>query len=226
MRLLKTPKPRARELPYHEFDFPIVTVHRLPTPTEFSDIGFLDTMTNRRSERKFGRPLEDAELSSLLWLSCRTIMSHREPSRFSWEHRVTPSAGGRHPIHLLVLRRRARRTLFELYIPQDHSLARLSCSDIPLQQLLKQCDQLMNIRHATVIFFAAEIARTSSKYLNPESLIWRDAGALVATLNLAATALRLPSCALGLTCEPYISRFLRSRGAVVGVGGFVVGHQP
>jgi hypothetical protein len=65
----------------------------------------------------------------------------------------------------------------------------------------------------------AHIERTLSRYDEGMSLLWRDAGALLATLHLSATELGLASCIVGATGvmidEP-------SRGEV-DVGSLVVG---
>jgi len=76
-----------------------------------------------------------------------------------------------------------------------------------------------------MLWFAAQFDRTLSRYNNGESLVWRDSGALAATIALVAECLHLSSCAIGITGEPFISQILDSKGALVGVGGLLIGQR-
>ncbi len=51
---------------------------------------------------------------------------------------------------------------------------------------------------AALVLFLADAAKTEAAYDDAESLIWRDAGTLLATLHLAATASGLGFCPLGV----------------------------
>jgi hypothetical protein len=81
---------------------------------------------------------------------------------------------------------------------------------------------LVDCKRASVIAFAAEVGRTSVKYANPESLVWRDAGVLLGYLHLCAEALGLAFTPLGITGDPYI-RHLDGQDRLRGVGLAVVG---
>ena len=218
-----SPKPRRRELPYRPFGFPIVSARRLPRPTISSRTSALDVIGSRRSSRTFRSPLSEGQLSALLWHSCRTIEARREHSGFEWQHRPAPSAGGRHPVHLLVLGGTFGDVPVELYVPEDHRLAVLDCSEVRARRLRALAARVLGSHDATLIWLAAEVGRTTTKYLNAESLIWRDAGTLLAVLSIVASTMKLNSCALGPTGEPEVSRLLESRGSVMGLGGFAVG---
>lgn len=82
----------------------------------------------------------------------------------------------------------------------------------------------MDVRRATVVWFAAEVARTETKYRQPETLLLRDAGALLALLNIVACTAGMNFCALGPTGDPHISKLFGSTEAIRGTGGFVVGN--
>ena len=224
MKLSASPRPRKRELPYRPFSFPIVSARRLPTP-EVLDTRLTEALEMRRSNRTFRRPLNDRHLSFLLWHICRKISSEREASGFVWEHRAVPSAGGRHPIHSVIVQPMGQRHAVSLYVPEDHKLAALHIPDPPVRQLLTVCNQIMDVRRATIIWFVAEIRRTDSKYVNAESLIWRDAGAILAYLNLMACVAKMTFCALGPTGEPFVSQMLQSSEMISGVGGCAVGFD-
>jgi SagB-type dehydrogenase family enzyme len=113
-----------------------------------------------------------------------------------------------------------------LYQPEPHALAKLRiANDSSLEALFDSIDGIINARNATMLWFAAQFDRTLSRYKNGESLVWRDSGALVATIALVAECLHLSSCAIGITGEPFISQSLASKGALIGVGGLLIGQR-
>lgn len=77
---------------------------------------------------------------------------------------------------------------------------------------------------ATKTLLVAEPGKTQAKYFNHESLVWRDAGALLATMGFVAEALNLNYCPIGITGEPWAS-MLSSEGNLVGVGAALIGGR-
>jgi SagB-type dehydrogenase family enzyme len=113
-----------------------------------------------------------------------------------------------------------------LYEPVPHALSKLRIADqILLEQFLVLVDGIVQLEEATIIWFGAQFGRTLSKYENGDSLVWRDAGALLMTISLVAEFLGLNCCALGITGEPSFSRILESREKVSGVGGLLIGDR-
>jgi SagB-type dehydrogenase family enzyme len=186
---------------------------------------FHEVLADRRSRRKFGS-LEISTLSTFLWLGCKTRERSAAASGVVWEHRPAPSAGGRHPIDILILDQFEKLATVSLYDPISHALIQLGCDSQIVQQLAATGQQLLPHTEGLVIWFAAQFDRTLSKYDDGESLVWRDAGALLATMHLTAEALRLNFCALGHTGEPLISAMLEGQATAIGVGGCVVGSRP
>lgn len=222
--MLESPRPRQIVHDYAPFDFPIVSVEKLPAVAQnkLGDAGEL--LTCRRTRRMFASPLSCSQLSDLLWHSSRTIQAVRDSSGFPWEHRPAPSAGGRHPIRLLIQQPTASCPC-DLYLENEHALGRLAISSATTVELRAAAHALIKADRYTVLWFAAEIGRTASKYVEWESLIWRDAGALLAVLCLVAEGLGLAACPLGISGEPFLSATLESRGQVCGVGALAVGSR-
>jgi len=75
---------------------------------------------------------------------------------------------------------------------------------------------------ATLLILAAEPGRTSAKYEAAASLVWRDAGVLLGFLAVAAEALGLNYCPLGVTGDSWVKRLLDQPG-LAGVGAAFVG---
>lgn len=163
----------------------------LPRQIDRPASGFFDVLDERNSS--VGGPLSVDQLSSLLWHSTR--LRDRRPGRFgiSQESRSAPSAGGIHPIGLLVLP--LENEDGGLYDDRAHGL-------IPMSSAAKKANadsicQIIGDVPGVTIQLAADSDLVAACYNNPISLIWRDAGALVATICLVATALKLAAVPVG-----------------------------
>jgi SagB-type dehydrogenase family enzyme len=221
---LANPTPREVELRHSEFSYNLVEESYLPEADPLPESPLSVLLKSRRSRRTF-KAISPEELNALLWHSARTIEVERSSTAF-WQHRPTPSAGGRHPIDLLIFKEQDKSRSVYLYNALSHALGRLTASDSEdLDNFFSSVNDVVPLAQATIIWFAAQFERTLSRYENGESLVWRDAGALITTIALVAECLGLNSCAVGITGEPHISRMLNSREKVVGVGGVIVGQK-
>lgn len=220
---LDSPVPRPHELPYSEFVYPVEHRRLLEVPDPLPETELSRVLSSRNSRRSFHK-LSLKDLNSLLWYSAHAF-EVSSPGQLRWQHRPAPSAGGKHPIDLLVLKDEDGSSVAEIYEPTPHSLGRLKLASgtQALNQFLRRVNQVLPVEDGTVVWFAAQFDRTLSKYENGESLVWRDCGALMATISLVAECLALNSCGVGITGEPDISQMLSSENTVVGVGGLIVG---
>jgi hypothetical protein len=69
---------------------------------------------------------------------------------------------------------------------------------LPLQDLAKKCCEILPEASGTALVFLGSLTTVDAAYERPMSLLWRDAGALMQTFALAATAYRLAFCPLGI----------------------------
>ena len=105
------------------------------------------------------------------------------------------------------------------YDPLAHQL------DILVPKVLNNLCELAHaageiVPHArgTAVVLLADAARVAAAYDNPQSLLWRDAGALLQTLFLAATAFRLAFCPLGILGHEVVQALgLKKRITAAGV---------
>lgn len=137
----------------------------------------------------------EADLASLLRLGTM-LRSRRLDGRFGeWESRAAPSAGGLHAIALLVLPMESGPT--GIYDDARHRL--LAPPDPARALVLNRASvaALCGARAGTTIQLLADGPRYAACYEDHCSLMWRDAGALVAILALVSTALDLNSVILG-----------------------------
>jgi SagB-type dehydrogenase family enzyme len=221
---LESPNVRAQELEYQEFRYPILSRHYLSVPCAVTNPPFFAVTERRKSVRQF-KSLTIDRLNALLWHAARSISLLPPQNGERWQHRPTPSAGGKHPVDVFVVDCSKKEKSVLLYSPVSHSLSELKIYKEPLIEFLQLLAEVLPTQNATIIWFGAQFERTLSKYENGESLIWRDAGALSATLAFTAEALEINCCLLGPTGEPFFSKIFGDNKTILGVGGMYVGER-
>lgn len=221
---LGSPVPRALTEPYTEFSYIIERKHYLPRPGGITKANVFEILLRRRSRRLFGR-VSVNQLSELLWYTSKVLDDRFEANR-RWQHRPTPSAGGCHPIDILLVEQDIPTAAsLQLYDPIAHALCKLCLFDVEsFVHLLSMIEQAIPHGHGSIVLFAAQFGRTLSRYEQGDSLVWRDAGALLASIGLVAEGLGVACCALGLTGEPWLSRTLGT-SLITGVGGCIIGSH-
>lgn len=212
------PSPRARPLSYTEHAWRIVGARALPSPGPMDP--WSAVIAARESRRTFG-PLPLGALAELLWYVCACKRSMDSAMGFAIEKRGVPSAGGIHPIHVLIADPQTR--VLERYDGRSHALERLATS--APQELLTACAELLAPQEGALLLFAAEPGKTTAKYENGDSLVWRDAGVQQGAFAMVAEALGLNFCLLGMSGEPWVSS-LSEEGKLRGVGMALVGSRP
>jgi len=221
---LGSPKLRPTELRIRDYAYRTSRQIFLPTPSRLPRLAFFEAILKRRSRREFC-DLSIIDLSAVLWFTCKTLEINHG-SLGDWQHRCTPSAGGIHPIDILISTPAKSKGQVFIYEPISHSLKLLSgISTRFLEGLLVEMNEAIPIRRGTIFWFVAQFHKTLSKYKNGESLVWRDSGALMATFCAVAEALALNCCAIGPTGDPYISKMFGGTRKLRGVGGCLVGRR-
>ncbi|WP_390631171.1 nitroreductase family protein [Roseiconus lacunae] len=213
------PKPRNVRLQYEGAKCRVSERRNLPVPQKRNERSFFDVIENRRSRRSFGL-LSDAHLGSLLWYTAKTIRTLD-----SWESRMTPSAGGIHPVDILIVDVFNGFARARLYDSMAHALSTiLDTQGFAAQHLLNRVNEVVEIQEGVAVVFAAQFGKTRAAYENADSLVWRDAGALVCSFYMVCESIGLNCCALGATCASEVSDVLGS-SLYSGVGGCVVGSK-
>jgi hypothetical protein len=159
---------------------------------------FLNVLRNRRSTLGTG-PISTRELSSVIWHA--TLLRERRPATLqfpTWESRAAPSAGGLHVINLLCLPLNDDQAA-GIYDPERHDLIKLPHAGLEASLLLNRMSvsEICGAVTGTTLQFAAEFGRGEAAYENYESLLWRDAGALLTIIALVANALGVTATPLG-----------------------------
>lgn len=177
----------------------------LPRNVCVSDVGFWEVLRRRRSTLGTG-PVSTQDLASILWHA--TLLRGRQPATPSfpaWESRVAPSAGGLHVISLLCLSLDDQQ-LAGIYDPDRHELIGLASANMEeaLRANRKSVGEICAASTGTTLQFVADVERAEAAYENGESLVWRDAGALLAVIALVADALGFAATPLGRVGETVI----------------------
>jgi SagB-type dehydrogenase family enzyme len=222
---LNPPHPLAKPRILPVFDFQISGVLPIPKPTRRKWLPLDQVLNTRQSRRDFKSPLTFQQLGDLLWHSSRTRSTARVGGNTLWASKPSPSGGGCHPVQMLVLRAPVLNDKLLLYDSEHHVFGVRELPNTKLiQKCLREVDMCLEIHNGTVIWFVADLARSGARYRNPESLAWRDSGALLATIGLVAEGMELECCGLGLHEIPALRRFLKMNQSVIGVGGCIVGR--
>jgi len=220
---MKNPQPKPTEERVTSFDYPIQHSVKLsrnidPLPARFDEV-----ITSRKSQRTFsGISLQ--QLSNILWYTAKVKQTFVQENGYILTHRGTPSAGARHPIDILIINQTLLNSnLPHYYNPIAHTLNRLDLPTQSVDNFIKHIGSIINTTNATIIWFIAHPERTAAKYQNPESLIWRDAGALINSIQLTCTALNIKCCPIGSLGDPYIGDFFSRQAGIFGAGGVLIG---
>lgn len=220
---MKNPTPKDRPDIYSPFIYPVKRIERLARFSETRDMEFMEVLFSRTSAKDFSRATPN-EVSELLYLSTKIRSIEIDDTNFFLTKRTTPSAGARHPIDLMVSLAASppMERILSYYNPIDHSLGELVIPANSLRNFFEEVDRNLSIQDACVIWFSIQITKTSSKYSNPESLYWKDTGALLYCLQIISTYLGLKSCPLGTLAENSFHNLFLNHNLLSG-GGILIG---
>lgn len=169
---------------------------------------FVDVIDGRGSIRQL-KPPSIERLATLLWHGARTRETAIRSDGMLWQHRAAPSAGGLHPIELLIVP--ANKATLLRYDPIVHCLDILDNIDVGrLEAATIKLRAVVDWAEATYVVLAADFSRTEAVYDHAKSLVWRDAGAMLVTLHLTATAMDLGFCLLGILGNDVVASLLGS----------------
>ncbi|WP_439695380.1 nitroreductase family protein [Mucilaginibacter sp. AW1-7] len=216
------PTPKSAEDFVSSFAYPISYIERLPKPSHNYVSDFFELTRLRTSEKNLS-DLSASQLSDLLWYAAKVIDTHYQDNGYILSHRPSPSAGARHPIDLLIINP-SENPVFQYYNPFEHSLNNLKLNEDLFTDFVTHINDNIPVGKGTVIWLIAHVNRTSAKYDNPASLVWRDAGALLQILQMTATAMNLGSCPFGTLADPFINK-LFADAAIISCGGIIIGNN-
>jgi oxazoline/thiazoline dehydrogenase len=198
------------------------------------DASFTRVLESRRSLRAHARAAMDlGQLGEFLYRSAR-VQRRLAPSRparpYEASLRPSPSGGACHPLELYVTINRCRdlaRGVYH-YDPEGHALTRIADASA-VDALLQECPPPDNapLEWHVLLVITARFGRVTWKYRGMSyATVLKDVGALMQTMYLVATAMRLAPCALGGGDAEHFARLLGSDYfEETSVGEFVIGRR-
>lgn len=218
---MESPKPKNINDEFHPFKYPFSTKTRLNRDFKVRDGDFLDVLLTRRSSYKLGS-ISLQDIAELLYYSNKVQSISIDDSGFLTSKRTAPSAGGRHPVDILVSLQSEGPRFLQYYNPIDHSLCELSISREKQQSFFEEVNENLPIGDCCLLWFSIQTKKTQSKYENAESLYWRDAGALLYCIQIISTYMGFKSCPLGgLAVKAFNNLFKTSK--LISGGGILIG---
>jgi len=219
---MKNPQPKPTEERVTSFDYPIQHTIKLSQNIDPLSARFDEVITSRKSQRTFSG-INLQQLSNILWYTAKVKQTFVQENGYILTHRGTPSAGARHPIDMLIINQTLLNSnLPHYYNPFEHTLNKLDLSAQLVVDFIEHINAIISITNATIIWFVAHSERTEAKYENPETLIWRDAGALINSIQLTCAASNINCCPVGSLGEPFIGNFFNQTD-IFGAGGLLIG---
>jgi hypothetical protein len=216
------PLRRPRPLAFRRIDWPVSRTMVLPPPVPPPITDFATVIAARNSSRHIRRT-SLRETANFLAFACAVRSTWGLDSARS--SRPAHSAGALHPVEVLLVAGARRDRVFRID-PLLNAIQSLRTRwTPPLKSLDAKLAAMLPHARSDYLVFLADPAVTDSCYLDPESLIWRDAGALMQTLHFCATAYRLAFCPAGITGAELAAATFGADSRLIGAGVAVVGRQ-
>ncbi len=171
----------------------------LPEPSLDGPRSLEDVLHKRRSVRAFAsRPIEETEISQLLWSAQGITERHGK--------RAAPSAGALYPLDLLLV---STRGLYR-YMPKPHALRLVRQEDLRAN-LSRACLEQEFIAQAPIsVVICADFSITAGRYGRERSprYVHLEVGHAAQNLMLQATALGIGSVLVGAFSDRQVSEVL------------------
>ena len=179
---------------------------------------FAEVLERRRSG--IGHSVSWQRIADLLWFAAGvrgSCEAGRAGLPVQWS--ACPSAGGLGCLHIICVSENSSRP--RLYDPVGHCLIELDVDPLVVTAANRQVvEAVTGAYRGCTLRLVADWAKLSAAYINAESLLFRDAGSLTATLGLTAAWLDLTACPLGFVGDNLVPRLgfpsdrFRAAGAV------------
>lgn len=219
----KDPRPKVQPSVPASTVWPVRRIVRCPPVIAPPAQDFSTIIETRRSSRVM-QPAPLREIVNLIAFTTRPRFV-RENDLLLRSRRLSPSAGALHPLDVLVLDWRGSRRLLR-YDAWAHQLEVLAVRQRqPLHSFIHKCADILPAAQGTAIVLLGDLATVRAAYENPISLLWRDAGALLQTLALTATAYRLAFCPLGILGGEIVQALELNEDHIQPVGIGVIGRH-
>ncbi|MGO7339981.1 hypothetical protein ACCT08_07355 [Rhizobium johnstonii] len=133
------------------------------------------------------------------------------------------SAGALHPVKAIILRRDQRPIVYDDDADQFLSVQVRDAS--AYTAFLRTCEKVLPSADGHWVALIADCRNVRRLYSNHESLVWRDAGAVIQMMALLAEAYEIAFCPLGVLGGEIIDALLPETSDIIPVGVVVLGRK-
>lgn len=203
------------------YDFSAVAEVKLSLPLK-NHRDFLSVLDSRKTIRKFCE-IDIQSIGKLFYFANRTIQIEDSDLGLSIEHRPVISSGALHSVEIMFWLPQYKKWFH--YNSQEHKAEEVVLKHQLIADMVDRAYSFMSgSAGAALIWYVSDIQRLGAKYDNPESLAYRDSGAILATHSLVSEYLNLSFCPLGLAGKREAYLISNDRD-FVGVGMSLVGER-
>lgn len=185
---------------------------------------FADVLLSRRT-RRVCEPMKLRDALSLI----QFVMYSRqigEGDNLGRLRKISLSAGALHPVEVLVV---AGPEVCEpiLYCDTHNAFGTVQFhSPVVANTALQSLSEIVPQAVGHCLLFVANQRHVAQAYEQPRSLLWRDAGALLQTFSLLATALDCAFVPLGSTGSAILDALIAPHEDYLAVGTGIIGKVP
>ncbi|AVH43724.1 hypothetical protein [Agrobacterium tumefaciens] len=133
------------------------------------------------------------------------------------------SAGALHPVKAVIISRDGGTFVYDDEADTFFSIEPRNAEGVGAFH--EKCATVLPLATGHVIALMADVGHVSTVYSNPESLVWRDSGAVLQTLALVSEAFDLGFCPLGILGQELADALLPMEHQYLGVGVAVIGRR-
>ena len=195
MTRISEPKPILKPVEVRAATWPVLSRVALPVfdplPQDFSAV-----IESRRSRRCL-KTARFRDIISVVSFALRP--RYENVSGLARQYRSpTMSAGALRSVEALIVDWRGALRVFRFCL-SGHTLEKLEVINKQAAgKFVGHFEKVLPAAGATAIVLVGDVARISSFYENPESLLFRDAGALLQSLAVSSTAFDIGFCPMGI----------------------------
>lgn len=186
-------------------------------------VDFLTILKGRRSVKQLGKCTME-KLSSILYYGAKPFCIGKDDYGVTVYRSAAPSAGGRHPIDILVGLKEGEERYLYLYQSLNHLLKRLDIDKERQRAFFDDVEHTLPMGDSVLLWFSVQYMRTASKYTDYMNLVWRDLGAQLCCLQQVAKYVGTDSCPIGYLAEKTFNAMFQTDLLVSG-GGIIIGDK-
>ncbi|HBY85443.1 MAG TPA: hypothetical protein DEO86_06170 [Colwellia sp.] len=200
--------------------FEVLEVIPLDAPVCSKDVSFIEVLENRKSVREF-TSVGLSTIGHLLYLSNRVKEASVNEFGHIIEKTSVATPGSLNATHC-VLRSPENGSWYH-YNARKHMLELIGVSEDELDKFAKTCFSLIpGSENSWLLWYINDIELLESKYDDPVTLAYRDAGGIATTHGLVCQYLGINFCQIGLHGN-HEAQYILNERKLIGVGVALIG---